>query len=175
MISSKQRYLALALALSSVVTSCKVENRGGGTEARTPASTNNPAVKLDAGLKATNHDALQCHLDLASGLPVSGTVVVSRGQGASFEGWAFETGQGVLPESLLVFQGTAGSYYAKVKGGAERPDVANSFGPELGKAGFTTVVDISNVAAGEYVLWLATGMKASDKACNLKATVKIEE
>lgn len=175
MISSTRLYLALALALSLVVTSCKVENRGAGTEAPAPASTDNPAVKLDAGLKATNHDALQCHLDLASGLPVSGPVVVHHGQGASFEGWAFETGQGVLADSQLVFQGTAGSYHAKVKGGAARPDVASSFGPELGNAGFTTVVDISNVAAGEYALWLATGMEASDKACDLKATVKIED
>ncbi|KQQ78699.1 hypothetical protein ASF73_04055 [Xanthomonas sp. Leaf131] len=101
--------------------------------------------------------------------------MIRRGQGASFEGWAFETGQGVLADSQLVLQGTAGAYHAKVKGGAARPDVASSFGPELGKAGFTTVVDISNVAAGEYALWLATGMEASDKACDLKATVKIED
>ncbi|HAI94605.1 MAG TPA: hypothetical protein DCM36_07845 [Xanthomonadaceae bacterium] len=102
-------------------------------------------------------------------------MVVRRGQGASFEGWAFEKGQGVLADSQLVFQGTTGSYHAKVKGGAARPDVANAFGSELGNAGFTTVVDISNVIAGDYALWLTTGMEASDRACDLKTTVKIED
>jgi len=172
-------YVALgAMALSLLLTSCNVENRGSGaagSEAQAPPSTDNPALKLDTGLKAANRDAIQCHLDLASGLPVSGPVVVRHGQGASFEGWAFETGQGALSDSQLVLQGAAGAYHAKVKGGASRPDVASSFGPELGNAGFTTVVDISNVAAGEYALWLATGTEESDKACDLQATIKIEE
>ena len=132
-------------------------------------------MKLDAGLKAANRDALQCHLDLASGQPISGPVVVRRGQGASFEGWAFVKGEGALSESQVVFQGPAASYHAKVKGGAPRPDVASSFGPELGNAGFTTVVDISNVIAGDYALWLATGTEESDKSCDLKTTVKIED
>jgi hypothetical protein len=140
-----------------------------------PASSDNFAQKLDGDFKAANRDALKCRLDLASGLPATENVVIRRGEGASFEGWAFEPGKATLAGTQLVLQGTGGSYLAKVNGGAARPDVASAFGPEQANAGFTTVVDISKVAAGDYVLWLATGIDEADKACNLQFSVKIED
>lgn len=140
-----------------------------------PAVTDNQAQKLDGDLRAADRETIKCRLDLASGSPATGSVVVHRGEGASFEGWAFEPGQPALADAQLVFQGAAGSYLAKVKGGAARPDVASAFGPEQGNAGFTTVVDISSVAAGQYALWLATGTGEADKACDLQSSIKIED
>lgn len=176
MMPSTRICLAIAALALSLLSGCKIENRGTGSQdALAAAPADNAVTAMEGGLKAADREAIQCHLDIASGKPVTGAIVLPRGQGAAFEGWAFEQGQPTLAKALLVFSGIAGTYRAEVKGGTARPDVAKSFdSKDLGNAGFTAVVDITNLPAGSYSLWLATGEQEGDKACDLKASVELE-
>lgn len=139
-----------------------------------PATQDNAVTALQGGLQATDRTTLQCNLDLASGNPVTGPVTLTRANAASFEGWAFAAGQPSLTSPVIVFEGAAGTFQAGVKGGNPRPDVAASFGlSDVQNAGFTGLVNVSALPAGEYQLWLASGAQSTDKACDLKAKVVI--
>lgn len=147
-----------------------------GEAASQPAAEDNTVVPVPGGLQATDRSTIQCNLDLVSGQPASTPVTLSRANPAAFEGWAFAAGQPALEAPLLVFSGPSESFQAKINAGNPRPDVASSFGmPEIQNAGFTTMVNVTALPAGEYQLWLATGTQASDKACDLKVQVAIND
>ena len=139
-----------------------------------PTTQDSVVTALQGGLQATDRTTLQCSLDLASGNPVAGPITLTRANAASFEGWAFAAGQPSLTSPIIVFEGPAGTFQTGVKGGNPRPDVATSFGlSDVQNAGFTSLVSVSALPAGEYQLWLASGAQSTDQACDLKAKVII--
>lgn len=180
--------VTVALLLAASLGGCSSENSapagvsaGGATDSApaaqpAPADDNNTASQLQGGWQPTNRESLQCQLDIVSGQPATPQVNVRREAGVALEGWVFENGQPQIAKlSVILVQGTD-AYAAKANGGLARPDVAQAFGiPELGNTGFSTMTDLINVPAGQYALWVANGSSATDKACDLKVILNLED